>query len=287
MLRAATDPIGTYAERVLAGRRWREALHSAGLGCGVRARRLGEAMSEKPAGWYYVGDGQAALSRRLRLDRVLPGHDGPTRPELAAAHAEDDAPAGARGGARREPPCSRSVVASSDVGGARLPDASGAGRSQPIGCAGGAVALVVPAMITVMTRCIRGLLSRRDRGATAVEYALIASLIAAVIAVAVGCSGPAADPALRSRRGRLLIRTFGLQMPSIARRCCDLSHKFTSFAISQTGPEPPPTFLQGTQRVAHTLGGIHMTKLAAKLQTSSLPSRTRAPPPSSTACSSR
>ena len=49
-------------------------------------------------------------------------------------------------------------------------------------------------MITDMTRRIRGLLSRRDRGATAVEYALLASLIAAVIAVAVGVLGQALIP---------------------------------------------------------------------------------------------
>jgi len=49
-------------------------------------------------------------------------------------------------------------------------------------------------MITVMTRCIRVLLSRRDRGATAVEYALLASLIAAVIAATVVLIGPALVP---------------------------------------------------------------------------------------------
>jgi hypothetical protein len=33
-------------------------IHLAGLGCGVRGWFLGERMSEKPAGWYYVGDGK-------------------------------------------------------------------------------------------------------------------------------------------------------------------------------------------------------------------------------------
>ena len=40
MPRATTDPIGTYRKR--AGRKPGQALHSAGLGCGVRARRLGK-----------------------------------------------------------------------------------------------------------------------------------------------------------------------------------------------------------------------------------------------------
>ena len=56
---------------------------------------------------------------------------------------------------------------------------------------------MVPAMIPLITRCTR-LLSRRDRGATAAEYALLASLIAAVVAVVVGTLGQAVIPLFES-----------------------------------------------------------------------------------------
>ena len=142
-------------------------------------------MSEKPAGWYYVGGGRLRYRDDYgwteyylaTTDPRAQSWPPPTPTTMLQQVREEERARAAlqqkrRGffGRRRRTVCLTVGVAQESAN--RLRKCRPRSR--------------VPAMITIMTRCIRGLLSRRDRGATAVEYALIASLIAAVIAATVG-----------------------------------------------------------------------------------------------------